>query len=98
MAVPCWLITRSNVTSSGTRGASRRPASQVLRRVRLILWWMLQAFGAVREKSCPHSANVCDIDLAVTPATNTLPIRRLNLEVGQSQEVTAAWLKFPDLT
>jgi hypothetical protein len=39
-----------------------------------------------------------DIDLAVTPATNTLPIRRLNLEVGQSQEVTAAWLKFPDLT
>jgi len=33
----------------------------------------------------------------VTPATNTLPIRRLNLEVGQSQQVTAAWLKFPEL-
>ena len=32
------------------------------------------------------------------PATNTLPIRRLNLELGQSREVTAAWLKFPDLT
>jgi len=39
-----------------------------------------------------------DIDLAVTPATNTLPIRRLNLEVGKSQGVAAAWLKFPELT
>lgn len=39
-----------------------------------------------------------DVDLAVTPATNTLPIRRLNLQVGSSQSVIAAWVKFPDLT
>jgi hypothetical protein len=31
-----------------------------------------------------------DIDLAVTPATNTLPIRRLNLQVGGSESVIAA--------
>jgi hypothetical protein len=28
----------------------------------------------------------------------TLPIRRLNLEVGESRGVAAAWLKFPELT
>ena len=39
-----------------------------------------------------------DVDLAWTPSTNTLPIRRLELAVGQSQAVTAAWVRFPDLT
>ena len=39
-----------------------------------------------------------DGDLTVTPATNTLPIRRLNLQVGSSQSVFAAWVKFPELT
>ena len=39
-----------------------------------------------------------DVDLAITPATNTLPIRRLKLQIGSSQSVTAAWVKFPDLT
>jgi hypothetical protein len=38
-----------------------------------------------------------DVDFAITPATNTLPIRRLNLAVGESAQVTAAWIKFPDL-
>jgi len=39
-----------------------------------------------------------DVDLSVTPATNTLPIRRLNLQVGSSASVIAGWVKFPDLT
>jgi uncharacterized protein len=39
-----------------------------------------------------------DVDLAVTPATNTLPIRRLNLQIGSSETVIAAWVKFPELT
>jgi uncharacterized protein len=38
-----------------------------------------------------------DVDLGITPATNTLPIRRLNLEIGESREVTAAWVRFPSL-
>ena len=33
-----------------------------------------------------------DIDLGLTPATNTTAIRRLQLEVGQSADATAAWL------
>jgi len=39
-----------------------------------------------------------DVDLAVTPATNTLPIRRLNLQIGSSESIIAAWVKFPELT
>jgi hypothetical protein len=39
-----------------------------------------------------------DVDLAVTPATNTLAIRRLNLQVGSSASIIAAWVKFPDLS
>jgi uncharacterized protein len=39
-----------------------------------------------------------DVDLNVTPATNTLSLRRLNLEVGASAEVVAAWVRFPELT
>ena len=36
-----------------------------------------------------------DLDLNFSPSTNLLPIRRLKLEVGQSAEVKAAWLRFP---
>jgi len=39
-----------------------------------------------------------DVDLGVSPATNTLPIRRLALAVGDSAEVTAAWVRFPALS
>ena len=36
-----------------------------------------------------------DLDLNFSPATNLLPIRRLNLEIGEEAEVQAAWLRFP---
>ncbi len=39
-----------------------------------------------------------DADLSVTPATNTLPIRQLNLGIGKSESVVAAWIRFPELT
>jgi uncharacterized protein len=38
-----------------------------------------------------------DVDLGFTPATNTLPIRRLGLAVGESAAVRSAWLRFPEL-
>ena len=41
--------------------------------------------------------DLVDVDLGVTPATNTLPIRRWGLGSGESREVTAAWVKFPEL-
>lgn len=39
-----------------------------------------------------------DIDLGITPATNTLPIRRLSLTPNQSQETTAVWVRFPEMS
>lgn len=39
--------------------------------------------------------NCTDVDLNFSPSTNLLPIRRLNLPVGEKREVRAAWLRFP---
>jgi uncharacterized protein len=36
-----------------------------------------------------------DLDLNFSPSTNLLPIRRLNLSLGQEAGVHAAWLRFP---
>lgn len=46
----------------------------------------------------PHLDQCIDVDLGFTPATNLLPIRRLNLGVGDSALVAAAWLKFPEFS
>jgi hypothetical protein len=44
-------------------------------------------------------AGCIDIDLQWSPATNTIPIRRLGLAVGESSGLLkAAWVRFPDLT
>ena len=40
-----------------------------------------------------------DIDLEWSPSTNTIPIRRLRLPIGEtSGPLIAAWVRFPDLT
>lgn len=41
--------------------------------------------------------NCVDVDLEWSPSTNTLPIRRLGLALGESRAVTAAWVRFPSL-
>ncbi len=46
----------------------------------------------------PEFADCADVDLGFTPATNTLPIRRLRLEIGQEAEVAVVWLRWPELT
>ena len=46
----------------------------------------------------PQVAGCLDVDLAFSPSTNLLPIRRLDLAVGQAAPVRAAWLRFPGLT
>jgi hypothetical protein len=39
-----------------------------------------------------------DVDFGFTPATNTLPIRRLALAPGDSCDLVAAWMRFPEMT
>lgn len=46
----------------------------------------------------PQVRGCLDIDLSFTPATNTLPIRRLGMAIGAAAPVTAVWLRFPELT
>lgn len=45
----------------------------------------------------PEVSGAMDVDLGFTPMTNTLPIRRLSLAVGESASVRSAWLRFPEL-
>ena len=53
-------------------------------------WWR-------GERELTQLRGLYDIDLSITPATNTLPLRRLGPNLGESHEVTAAWVKFPEL-
>jgi uncharacterized protein len=46
----------------------------------------------------PEYSDCVDVDLSFTPATNTLPIRRLGLRVGEEAEIHVAWLVWPDLS
>jgi hypothetical protein len=48
--------------------------------------------------SLGHLNGAIDIDLSVSPLTNTLPIHRLRLAKGKSQDILAAYVHFPDLT
>ena len=51
-------------------------------------WWL-------NEVEQPQVADCIDIDLNFSPSTNLLPIRRLDLAVGEAADVRAAWLRFP---
>lgn len=44
---------------------------------------------------CASVHGCTDLDLNFSPSTNLLPICRLRLQVGQTAEVRAAWLRFP---
>jgi uncharacterized protein len=46
----------------------------------------------------PAVAGCIDLDLNFSPSTNLLPIRRLDLAIGQEAAVQAAWLRFPNFT
>jgi len=53
--------------------------------------WELDGAGASHLDACD------DVDLGWSPATNTIPIRRLDLDVSESATITAAWIRFPEL-
>jgi hypothetical protein len=52
------------------------------------IWWL----NGVEQ---PQAKGCTDIDLNFSPSTNLLPIRRLNLAIGEAAQVNAAWLRFP---
>jgi hypothetical protein len=46
----------------------------------------------------PALAGCLDIDLSISPFTNTLPIRRLAFAVGEARTLTMAYIRAPELT
>ena len=46
--------------------------------------------GDGRER--PDLAGCLDVDIALTPLTNTIPIRRLTLDVGESQDIDVVYI------
>jgi len=93
LAVEYEVATDRAAETRAVRVALSRGAE--VRRLRLTA-----AGGRWRQgrRAVPALAGCLDVDLAVTPATNLLPIARLKLAVGASAEVSAAWVRFPDLT
>jgi uncharacterized protein len=53
-------------------------------------WW-------VGQDPIPDSAQCDDVDIASTPLTNTPPLVRLGLAVGESAEVPVLWVRVPEL-
>lgn len=51
----------------------------------------------VNGRPMPELEGCVDIDLSASPSTNTLPLRRLQLQRGESKRVIAAWVRFPSL-
>ena len=48
-------------------------------------------------EALPDLAGCLDIDISVTPFTNTLPIRRLALRPGEAREIDVVYIALPDL-
>jgi uncharacterized protein len=82
-----WTTRHAHVTL--IHGADARRIQ--LRRDEQDHWWH-------DEQRVPDLDGLVDVDLALTPVTNTLPIRRLALDIGGSAATTAAWIRFPELT
>lgn len=62
----------------------------------------LRADGAGHWKSVAGAplaelAGCIDVDIAATPFTNTLPIRRLHLSLGQAANINVAYITVPEL-
>lgn len=46
----------------------------------------------------PDLADAREVDISISPLTNTLPIRRLGLDVGEGADIVTAYVDVPALT
>lgn len=56
-----------------------------------------QIWKTTKGSTISFATGIRDIDLEITPATNTIPIWRIGLKEGESQIVDAVWVRFPSL-
>ena len=64
---------------------------------RLMLRRELSGLWLADDCEVEECRGALDVDLGVTPSTNTSTIRRLGLAVGASADLVATWVRFPDL-
>lgn len=50
----------------------------------------------IGNRALPSLNGCIDVDIGFSPATNTLPIRRLNLQAQESRDITAAFIPLRD--
>jgi hypothetical protein len=74
-----------------------RVSVHVLAGGRLDLTRALDGTWAANGRSLPGLRDCVDVDLSLTPFTNSLPIRRLGLAPGQAADLDVAYIKLPDL-
>jgi uncharacterized protein len=86
-----WRARRLTVTVSG-------PGAAAAGRLDLLADGAGNWTDALRRRPVPELDGCVDLDLSVTPLTNTLPIRRLGLIPGMTRDLTVAYVKIPDLT
>ena len=67
-------------------------AQRRLRLERVSDGWLVDGARDARLDGCAEP------DLGLTPSTNALAIRRLDLAIGQAAEICCAWVKFPALS
>lgn len=95
---PRWIAYQIFCDASWRTSSADLSFSEGFRVPNIRIWvsehgrWLAEFKEYTNLKGCE------DLDLNVSPATNTLSIRRLGLEVGESQEFCAALMHFPDLT
>jgi uncharacterized protein len=63
----------------------KRPVTLHIARTKADIW-------KLNDLVVPNLDTCIDLDLSFTPATNLLPLRRLDLAEGQATDVPAAWL------
>ncbi len=50
----------------------------------------------IGNRAIPDLEGCVDVDIGMTPATNTLPIKRLELQEQESRDIAAAYVPLPD--
>lgn len=108
-----WLLDGAAVVADGTGGWSLRfsVVTDAGWRTRTTFVEVLGADGLERValavdaagewtldgRPWPELRGCTDVDVSASPVTNTMPLRRLGLAVGEGAEIEVAWLDVPSL-
>jgi hypothetical protein len=84
---PAWAVQQASIEVEGYRAPRRRLKADGAGARRIVLNMPLE-----------HLEGCIDIDIAATPFTNTLPIRRLHLKRGTSAEIKVLYITIPELS